>query len=79
MNKIEKIATLLELIAQLAEESGVISTDYSKYGGTKLNIHLSRREFKDFFKKYETLKHDDEHDRLVAKVGDVTVMALEDK
>ena len=79
MNNIEKISVLLELIAQLGEQAEILSAQYSRYGERKLQIHIDSRDFKLLFTEFSVEPHDEKFDRLVAKVGDVYVFALEGK
>ena len=79
MNDIMKIATLLELLAQLGEQAEILAAQYSRYGERKLQIHIDSKSFKLLFTEFEVEPHDEIFKRLVAKVGDVYVFALESK
>ena len=80
MNNIQKISVLLELLGQLGEQAEILEAQYSRYGGDrKMRIHIDSKSFKLLFTEFSAEPHDEKFDRLVAKIGEVYVFALEGK
>ena len=77
MKNIKKISVLLELLGQLGEQSEILSAQYSRYGERKLQIHIDSNSFKLLFTEFSIEPHDEKFERLMAKIGEVYVFALE--